>query len=224
MKPKIIVAMDDMSYSEVEFLTHKLGAKVWGIKLNDFLLNYSRVEMAHLSDFTRVMADPKLFDIPNTMINSLKVLEKAGAAFVTVHLSAGVKALKACHEATRMELFGITVLTSMDDAEVKDIYNAPREMVVQSLMLNARNAGLDGVVCAADCVELAKRLHLKTIVPGVRLPDMHVAGDDQVHKALNIPDCDYIVVGRPITQSPDPVAAVEKIKALIAVKEEACTA
>jgi orotidine-5'-phosphate decarboxylase len=53
---------------------------------------------------------------------------------------------------------------------------------------------------------------------------MHVAGNDQVHKALNIPDCDYIVVGRPITKSSDPKAAVEKIKTLIAVKEEACAA
>lgn len=220
MKPKIIVALDDLSFLEAIKLIELIDTRVWGFKINDFLVQYGAHVIKELGKTTRIMADPKLYDIPNTMVNSLKALEQAGASFVTVHTSAGTEALKTCRASTRMELYGVTILTSMQDSEVVDVYNVTRDIALQSLMLIAKNAGLDGVVCAADCVWLAKKLGLKTIVPGIRLPDMAVLNDDQVHKAVDIPDADYIVVGRPITKSTDPSAAVNKILAFIIQSRE----
>lgn len=225
MKPKIIVALDDLDFSNAFTIAKLTAGKVWGVKINDLLVRYGADIIRQFTHAgVRVMADPKLFDIPNTMINSLKPLDENGADIVTIHLSAGAEALKAARKSTNVDLFGITVLTSMPDKEVENIYFAQRGIVVSQLMLVAKEAGLTGVVCSADQVSLATRLGLKTIVPGIRLPDMEVAGDDQVHKATTIPDADYIVVGRPIVRAPDPAKAVERIAALIDARGEPCAA
>jgi orotidine-5'-phosphate decarboxylase len=227
MKPEIIVAADGMEFAEVDKLINQLGDRIWGLKFNDLLLEFGSAIVDKLCRRTNVMVDPKLFDIPNTMTNGISLLALSGASIATVHLSAGVTALKACVRAaasTKLQVFGVTVLTSMSDEEVMEVYNAHRPFVVQQFMLMARRVGLSGIVCAADSVELAKKLGLKTIVPGIRLDDILVKDDDQVHKAIGIPDADYIVVGRPITKAPDPVATVNRLVSRIHAKESASCA
>lgn len=220
MKPKIIVALDGLEFVNAFSITQMLQGKIWGVKVNDLLVKYGAPIIHELTDHgMHVMADPKLHDIPNTMINCLKVFEKSGASFVTVHLSSGYEALKKCREATKLKLFGITILTSMPLSDVSIVYSADRVLMTKQLMLIAHKAGLEGVVCSADQVETAHELDLQTIVPGIRLPGMEVHGDDQVHKATSIPVADYIVVGRPVVRASDPVQVVDEIRDLIAQKE-----
>lgn len=223
MKPEIIVALDDINFVDARMLASKLASSIWGVKFNDFLVRHGVGMIYEFKREVNVVADLKLFDIPTTMQNTLRHLDSAGAKIATVHLSAGAEALKALKKGAcpNIQLFGVTTLTSMSDDEVMKVYNAQRPIAVNQLMLIAREAGMDGVVCSADNVALAKKLGLRTLVPGVRLPDMSVVGDDQVHKATEIPDCNYIVVGRPITKAVNPVAAAERIKALIEEREAA---
>lgn len=218
--PEIIVAYDNMLLAHALQLAEKLKGKVWGGKVNDRLVKHGTYAVQELSKFGNVMADPKLFDIPNTMENACNVLDLDCADIVTLHCLAGEEALKRCSLIThRAKLFGITILTSMSDSEVRMFFSMDRRAAVYMLMGIARRGGLDGVVCSADSLDAAKSYGLKTIVPGVRLPELgEVKGDDQKHTAVEIPNCDYIVVGRPVTQAADPVAAVEKINEILSRK------
>lgn len=218
--PEIIVAYDNMAWDKVIQLAEKLKGKVWGGKINDRLVKHGTCAVQELSNYGNVMADPKLFDIPNTMENACNVLDLDGANIVTVHCLAGEEALRRCSAIThRAKLFGITILTSMSDVDVKTFFGMSRKAAVYLLLGVANQGCLDGVVCSADSIEAAKAYGLKTIVPGVRLPELgKVEGDDQKHLAVEIPDCDYIVVGRPITLASDPVAAVEKINEILSRK------
>jgi len=219
MPPALIVAADNMPLGSVTRLAWLLKDRgIWGIKLNDGLLRDGTYALRQLwQTGLAVMADPKLKDIPQTMINCIAHLEDSHAQIITVHIDSGTRALLECRKAAKKaQLFGITVLTSMSDAEVESIYNKPRMEVVENFMNMASLAGLNGIVCAADCIPLAKNKGLKTLVPGIRLPELGpINNDDQVHLASEIPDSDYIVVGRPITQASEPVLAVQKIRALM---------
>ena len=170
-----------------------------------------------------VFLDLKLHDIPNTVKKTMAVLSSLDVDIVNLHASGTTAMMKAALEGltrpdgSRPLLIAVTQLTSTDqEALEKDllIYE-PIETVVMHYALNAKNAGLDGVVCSP--LE-AGRVHevcgesFLTVTPGVRFADSKA--DDQ--KRVMTPEkareagSDYIVVGRPITQAEDPVAAYRR--------------
>ena len=171
----------------------------------------------------KIFLDLKLHDIPNTVKKAMKVLSGLDVDMCNLHAAGTIAMMEAALEGltredgTRPLLIAVTPLTSTDQERMeKDLLiEKPLEEVVDHYAANAKKAGLDGVVCSP--LE-AERVHdlcgegFLTVTPGVRFAD----GDagDQVRvttpqRAKEI-GSDYIVVGRPITQAEDPVAAYRR--------------
>lgn len=171
----------------------------------------------------KVFLDLKLHDIPNTVKKSMAVLSGLGADIVNLHAAGTVNMMKAALEGltradgTRPLLIAVTQLTSTDEESLKRdlLIDKPMEEVVMHYALNAKSAGLDGVVCSpleAERVHRACGESFITVTPGVRFAD----GEKGDQKRVTTPEqarilsSDYIVVGRPITAAENPVAAYER--------------
>ena len=171
----------------------------------------------------RVFLDLKLHDIPNTVKKTMRVLRDLGADIVNLHAAGTAAMMEAALEGltrddgTRPLLIAVTQLTSTDEAAMRAelLIERPLDGVVLHYAENARRAGLDGVVCSpleAGQVHERCGADFLTVTPGVRFAE----GDRGDQKRVTTPararelGADYIVVGRPITQSDDPVAAYRR--------------
>ena len=225
MGKDVIVACDFPSAGETLAFLDKLGAARPFVKIG-MELYYAEgpqivrelKERGH-----QVFLDLKLHDIPNTVKKAMAVLSGLGADIVNVH-AAGTKAMMAAAlegltrpDGSRPLLIAVTQLTSTDEETMQ------RELLIGETMpetvmhyaRNARDAGLDGVVCspleAARVHEVCGKGFL-TVTPGVRFAE----GDRGDQKRVMTPaeakkiGSDYIVVGRPITAAADPAAAYER--------------
>lgn len=171
----------------------------------------------------KIFLDLKLHDIPNTVKKAMAVLSRLDVDLVNLH-AAGTKAMMEAAlegltrpDGTRPLLIAVTQLTSTSQERMEQdlLIEKPLDQVVMHYARTARAAGLDGVVCSpleAQTVHEACGRDFLTVTPGVRFADGDVG--DQVRvmtpaqaKAIG---SDYIVVGRPITQATDPVAAYER--------------
>lgn len=171
----------------------------------------------------KIFLDLKLHDIPNTVKKSMAVLSRLDVDMCNLHAAGTSRMMEAALEGltrpdgTRPLLIAVTQLTSTDqEAMERDLLiKEPIDKVVMHYAETAKNAGLDGVVCSP--LE-AQKVHdicgekFLTVTPGVRFAD----GDIGDQKRVMTPEqakkigSDYIVVGRPITAAPDPVAAYER--------------
>ncbi len=171
----------------------------------------------------RIFLDLKLHDIPNTVKKSMKVLSELDVDLCNLHAAGTVPMMQAALEGltrpdgTRPLLIAVTQLTSTDQAHLESdlLIDRPMDEVVMHYASRAKLAGLDGVVCSP--LE-ARRVHevcgndFLTVTPGVRFADGDVGDQKRVmtpEQAREI-GSDYIVVGRPITAAPDPIAAYER--------------
>ena len=168
-----------------------------------------------------VFLDLKLHDIPNTVKSAMKVLSNLGVDMTNVHAAGGVEMMKAAREGLGKEakLIAVTQLTSTSEEQMREFQNIQtslQESVIHYAKKTAE-AGLDGVVCSAQEVKLIKEATSQDFIcltPGIR-PSGAAVGDQK--RVMTPADAyeigsDYIVVGRPITQAPDPVAAYHTIK------------
>ena len=175
----------------------------------------------------KIFLDLKLHDIPNTVKRAMSVLSRLDVDMVNLHAAGASEMMKAALEGltrpdgSRPLLIAVTQLTSTDAAALKNelLIDAPMEETVLSYAQNAARCGLDGVVCSpleASLVKARCGENFLTVTPGIRF----AGGDAGDQKRIMTPElagksgCDYIVVGRPITQAADPVAACRR-----AVKE-----
>ncbi len=171
----------------------------------------------------KIFLDLKLHDIPNTVKKAMAVLSGLDVDMCNLHAAGTVRMMEAAPEGltrpdgTRPLLIAVTQLTSTDEETMKkDLWiDRPLPDVVMHYAENAKAAGLDGVVCSpleAEKVHAACGKDFITVTPGVRFAD----GDKGDQKRVMTPEeanrigSDYIVVGRPVTQAPDPVAAYER--------------
>ena len=173
----------------------------------------------------KIFLDLKLHDIPNTVEKSMRVLRDLGADIVNLH-AAGTRAMMEAalrgltrEDGTRPLLIAVTQLTSTDQQAMESelLINKPLNEVVLSYAENAKNAGLDGVVCSpleAGAVHDRCGEGFLTVTPGVRFAE----GDKGDQKRVATPalarelGADYIVVGRPITKAADPLAAYTRCR------------
>lgn len=176
-----------------------------------------------------VFLDLKFHDIPNTVAAAVGAAADLGVWMVNVHASGGRQMLEACVErlagrdqADRPLLYGVTVLTSLTDNEMLEIgwQDAP-DQLVERLAGLAHESGLDGVVCSAREAETLRHhfgREFGLVTPGIR-PASAVQGDQErvmTPSAALAAGSDYLVIGRPITQAADPMAALGRIEAEIA--------
>lgn len=171
----------------------------------------------------KIFLDLKLHDIPNTVKKAMSVLSKLDVDICNLHAAGTRRMMEAALEGltredgTRPLLIAVTQLTSTDEEAMQKelLIEKPLDEVVMSYAKNASDAGLDGVVCSpleAGKVHAVCGESFLTVTPGVRFAD----GDIGDQKRVTTPEkakelgSDYIVVGRPITQAADPVAAYRR--------------
>ena len=176
----------------------------------------------------KVFLDLKLHDIPNTVKKTMQVLGGYGVDMVNVHAAGGVEMMRAAKEglmlgaarfADKPKLIAVTQLTSTDEGTLHDelLIDRPMDEVVKKYALNAKEAGLDGVVCSAfeaEEIHDACGPEFITVTPGIRFVENNT--DDQKRvmtpAQAKMAGSDFIVVGRPITAADRPFDAYMRCK------------
>ena len=207
-KSKIFVACDTDKISKIKEIiknTKNSNLRV-GYKFGLEFLN-SKKGRNFLSKLKNeiIFADLKLHDIPNTCVSAIKAIRDLKINYLTIHISSGIKALKAAKKITKKtKLIGVTILTSLDNQALKEIgYNMNVKKLVLHQARLASKAKLDAIVCSAGEVKLVKKVFKKEIItPGIRICKKNT--DDQ--KRILTPKqayqngSDWLVIGRPITK------------------------
>lgn len=220
----VIVALDFDNQLSALALAEQLDPTQCRLKVGKELFTRAGPELVKTlvaMDFD-VFLDLKFHDIPNTTAKAVSAAADLGVWMTNVHASGGSRMMSAAKQAleqqgSAMLLIGVTVLTSMDDTDIAElgIGRSPAEQVLHLAGL-AEKSGLDGVVCSAMEAKVLKAelgADFKLITPGIRLPEN--AADDQ-RRVVSPPQAmamgsDYLVIGRPITQSSDPLGTLLKI-------------
>lgn len=168
----------------------------------------------------RCFLDLKIHDIPATMAGAVRSACALGVDYLTVHTSAGPTGLRACVEAasgSKTRLLGVTVLTSMDAAELGAVglEGAPDQAVLRLATMGV-GAGLPGLVCSThECAALRAALgpDVELIVPGIRPAGAALGDQKRAATPANAvrEGATLLVVGRPIREAKDPVAAARAI-------------
>lgn len=227
--PKIIVALDYPAAAPALELAARLEPALCRLKVGKELFTVAGpqlVEGLQQRGF-EVFLDLKFHDIPNTTAQACKAAAALGVWMVNVHALGGQRMMEAAREALaniaqRPKLIAVTVLTSMgqDDLAGLGIAATPAELV-QRLAALAERSGLDGVVCSAQEAALLRAQRgadFCLVTPGIRPAD--AAANDQTRimtpRAAVQTGSSYLVIGRPITQAADPLAALQSIAADLA--------
>ena len=214
----VIIACDFSSKEELYSFLEKLGDQKPYLKVGMELYYKEGAPMVRelKAKGFKIFLDLKLHDIPNTVYKAMRNLGELGVDITNVHASGGVKmmaaALKGLREGAGEEaipkLIAVTQLTSTDAETLKNelLIGETLENTVKHYALNAKTAGLDGVVCSPLEASIIKDLGLISVTPGIRLAGDSV--DDQ--KRVTTPSkaremgSTYIVVGRSITGAENP--------------------
>jgi orotidine-5'-phosphate decarboxylase len=224
-RERLIVALDVPSAAEARALVERLGdaACFYKIGLELFTAGgYFELLQWLAARGNKVFADLKLYDIPETVRRAVANLRASGASFLTVHGQRSILQAAASDKGP-MKILAVTVLTSFDKSDLEEM--GPGADVGALVLSRARHAletGCDGVISSglevpAIRAEFGRRLLVVT--PGIR-PAGDGTKDDQ-KRTVDVAQAfangaDYIVVGRPVRDAPDPRAAAEAIQATIA--------
>jgi orotidine-5'-phosphate decarboxylase len=222
-RDRLIVALDVSSIAAAERLVTRLGDSVTFYKIGYQLAFAGGLPYAQslIDAGKQVFVDLKLHDIGNTVAQGVKSVARLGATFLTVH--AYPQIMKAAVEARegRLRILAVTVLTSMDDADLKEAgYATTVAALVARRAAQARDLGIDGIVCSPEEAPTVRGIvgdRLCLVIPGIR-PAGAEAGDQKriaTPAAAIAAGADYLVVGRPVIAAPDPKAAAEAIVAEI---------
>ncbi len=227
--PQILVAMDFDNTKSCLDMADRLSPELCRLKVGKELFTAAGPQVVEglMSKGFEVFLDLKFHDIPNTTAKAVKAAAELGVWMVNVHASGGERMMAAARNELEKRsgknplLIAVTVLTSMEQSDLAQIGIArqPQEQVLHLAAL-AKASGMDGVVCSAMEAsmlnqELGKEFCLVT--PGIR--PANAAADDQ-RRIVTPADAiaagsHYLVLGRPITQSEDPVATCREIAASI---------
>ena len=214
----IIVAIDEISFNKASSIIDNLDSTKCMVKIGSVAFNsigHKVIDYAAEKGFD-IFLDLKLHDIPNTVKKSIKGLTNLPIKMITIHTSGGKDMMVAAMEAVSgsdIKVFGVTALTSLNDDDTNKIYQRNASDHVNAMLDLAESAAIDGVVCSPHELDLvSKRESLLSITPGIRLQDLN---DDQSRvmspeEAINL-GANYLVIGRPITQSDNILGTLEDI-------------
>jgi orotidine-5'-phosphate decarboxylase len=223
-RDRLIVALDVPSVETALRLVTRLGRTVSFYKIGYQLGYAGGLAFAHqlIDDGKQVFLDFKLHDIGNTVEKGVGSIAKMGASFLTVHgYPQTMKAAAAGKGSSKLRILAVTVLTSYDDNDLAQAgYRTKVGELAAMRAQQARDAGVDGLVCSPEEVANLRQLvggGMLLVTPGIR-PAGSAAGDQKrimtPAKAIAA-GADHLVVGRPITEAADPKAAAEAILAEI---------
>jgi len=227
---RLFVALDTAVVERAAELARGLRGTVGGVKIGkEFFTAQGPDGVRAVAGGERLFLDLKFHDIPNTVAGAVRAAVHLRPVMLTLHASGGAAMIQAAREAAeeaaedsglpRPRILAITVLTSLDDDDLAAVgQRGPVADQVRRLALLARDSGADGAVCSPHelaALRAACGPDFVLLVPGIR-PRWAAAGDQ---KRVMTPaeaiaaGADYLVVGRPITAQPDPVAAARRIVA-----------
>jgi orotidine-5'-phosphate decarboxylase len=225
---RIIIALDVQTHEDAIALVSRLkDARTFKVGLELFTAEGPALFRKLKALRKAIFLDLKLHDIPNTVAGAVRSAFKHGVQMMTLHTSGGREMMAKAAETARERaaetgrpkpvLLGVTVLTSLKGADLEEV-GQPSEVASQVLRLAglAKTAGLDGVVCSPQEIEVLRREYgreLVIVTPGIR--PVWAAAQDQ--KRIMTPaeavakGADYLVIGRPITGAPDPNEAFLRV-------------
>ena len=225
---KICIALDFQTKEEVKEFLDKFGDEKLYVKIGMELFYGEGIEMVKMIKEMghNIFLDLKLHDIPNTVKSAMKQLAKLDVDMVNVHASGSIAMMKAAIEGLeegktgdkRPLCIAVTCLTSLDQAVLENelLINEKLENVVLKWATNAKEAGLDGVVCSpleSKIIHDNLGTEFLTVTPGIRLADDSVNDQKRVTTPAMARELtsSYIVVGRTITRAKDPYATYKKV-------------
>ncbi len=223
-RDRLIVALDVPSTRDAEHLVKTLGDTVSFYKIGMELTYAGGLEFARdlVKSGKQVFLDLKLHDIPNTVQRATEQIAGLGMTFLTVHaFPQTMKAAMAGKAGSDLKLLAVTVMTSYDN---QDLVEAGYDKTVTELVtlraLAANRIGIDGLILSPEEVGAMRTMlgpRMTLITPGIRPASTAIGDQKRVmtpQRAITA-GADRLVVGRPVTQSPDPKAAAEAILAEI---------
>ena len=221
--PKIFVALDFGDEDTAKTFVKKLSPNLCGLKVGKELFTSSGpslIKWIHEKGFSTFL-DLKFHDIPTTVKKACRAAADLGVSILNVHALGGLKMMEAAREGVNESdnnpfLVAVTILTSHDEDSLKDIgIQGNLQQTINKLAIDAARAKLDGIVCSAQDIPLVKDTlpdNFIFITPGIRLNDEK---DDQ--KRIMTPidaiknGASFLVIGRPVTLSDDPLKTLIKI-------------
>ncbi|USD33358.1 MULTISPECIES: orotidine-5'-phosphate decarboxylase [Vibrio] len=222
---KVIVALDYDNQAEALAFVDRIDPNSCRLKVGKemfTLFGPDFVKELHKRGFS-VFLDLKFHDIPNTCSKAVRAAAELGVWMVNVHASGGERMMAASREILepygkqRPLLIGVTVLTSMEQSDLAGIglNIEPKEQVIRLASLT-QNSGLDGVVCSAQESSMLKGelgKSFKLVTPGIRPVGAAVGDQKRIMTPADAIQAgsDYLVIGRPITQAPDPASVLSEI-------------
>ncbi len=206
-KNKIFIACDSTNILKIKkIIKHTTNTKLKiGYKFGLEFLN-SKNGRNYVSKLKKkvIFADLKLHDIPNTCVSAIKAIKDLKVNYLTIHISSGLQALRAAKKVSgSIRLVGVSILTSLDNKELKEIgFNKNVKKLVLDQAKLANKAKLDAIVCSAQEVNIVKKIFKNEIItPGIRFNSKK---NDQKRtltpKQAYKNGSDWLVIGRPITK------------------------
>ena len=222
MENKIIIPLD-LDHSSAINIAKKLNPNLCRLKVGSQLFTSSGPKIiSELNDLKfDIFLDLKFYDIPNTVYESVKSAVDLGVWMVNVHASGGAKMLESAKKAIESAnsstiLIAVTILTSFSKENMENLGISDLDKHILNLGKLAYDCGLDGVVCASTDTQSIKKNFGKNflaVTPGIRPAWSSL--DDQSRVSTPVEalrnGSDFLVIGRPITGSKDPVKALERI-------------
>ena len=211
---RLIVALDYSDIEDVKALLSQLNPNRCMVKVGLQLYLSQResiLEMISNAGFD-IFLDLKLHDIPNTVSKALSEIEKFNVLMTTIHLQGGKEMIEAALSSVQStKIIGVTLLTSLNDSHIRSLYGSVFSDQFARLISLANDTKIDGLVCSANELNLLHEYQMIKVVPGIRNKTLN---DDQKRtmtssEAYNL-GADYIVVGRPITQSENIEEAIKE--------------
>tara|TARA_B100000963_G_scaffold156929_1_gene136565 strand:- start:10 stop:693 length:684 start_codon:yes stop_codon:yes gene_type:complete len=223
---KIIVALDSNNLNKIIKLVNILKKDVFAFKIGyQFFYNFGLEGYRKVySICPKIFLDLKLHDIPNTVGSGLSALVKMKPLFTTIHISGGDDMMiESTKNKKNTKILGVSILTSLNSVQTKKYYNQKNvSALVKKFAQAAKKNKLDGVVCSPQEIKYIRKVVGKNFIivtPGIRISNK-LKSDDQKrvetpNKAISL-GANYLVIGRPITKSKDPVKTLKEInKSLI---------
>ena len=227
---RVIVALDFDDAAKAMALVDKLDPAACKLKVGKEMFTLFGPELVKslIAKGFDIFLDLKFHDIPNTVAKACKAAAEMGVWMVNVHASGGMEMMKAAKNAIagsshpQTKLIAVTVLTSMDQAQLNDVVPevSPAEQVKKLAQLTA-DSGLDGVVCSAKEAVMLRETHndeFLLVTPGIRPAGADVGDQKRVMTPVDAIDAgvSYLVMGRPITQAENPLAALQSVNQSLA--------
>lgn len=224
MNKKIIVALDLDNLSKALNIVRELKNEVYAFKIgHEFFYNFGINGYKKIYNICpKIFLDLKLHDIPNTVQKGLKAISKLKPIFTTIHISGGddMQKISLLKNNKKTKILGVTILTSLDEKQTLKYYKEKNvSILVKKFASYAKKNNLSGLVCSPLEINIIKKEvegEMILVVPGIRTEKKpRGKKDDQKRtltpkQAINL-GADFLVIGRPIIESKNPLETIKKI-------------